>query len=116
MILRKAFRTAGWDELPISGGKALFGGLFLEVLLIEDVPFPAPLRHIPGKRTDLVAGDGVCLVLCLEVVGDCLLYLAQGLALVREINEVVLPDAVWQEVGYVGYPVVREPQSTMPLS
>src|SRR3972149_4890125 len=99
------------------GGSEVFpGDFFFEVLFVKHVPFAASLGDVSRKGAYLIPRDGVGVVFYPEIPGDYALYLGKDLFVVNEVNEVVLPHAVGDEVRDVGYPVFRESQSTMPLS
>ena len=92
---------------PESGAlPPLFSMFLLQVLPVQNVPFPAPRRDVTGKRKDFLTNRTVDVIIALEEFMDGLLGLGERAALVREAYQVVLLEPVENQMGQVRDPAL----------
>ena len=85
----------------------MFFEFLLEVLSVKDIPLPAPLGDGAGKGLDFFTHRFVQTLFAAEKLVQNSLGLGKGPALVGEIRQVVLPQAVEDQVSEMGDAVFR---------
>ena len=83
------------DQPPVFGAlPPLFSLFLLQVLPVQNVPFPAPGRDVTGKRKNFLPNRTVNVIIALEEFMDSLLGLGERAALVREAYQVVFFEPI----------------------